>query len=655
MRLLIGLTALLWVVLLANSIGRTNFRLQAPALNPWADGKASLSGPVEGPSEDGAPLPSAMTLLAEHPNDPNLLVGLSGSGEFMMDAILAKPAGQSGYDFPPSPQENHLYAEMTRYPRNPALLAIRLKHDCAQLVMGRNDNPFTDPDYPKPYAGPKDREDFTSPVREWSNFLVLAQRGGSLEPNNTFFDWMKMAALFALRRDAEAFKVLDQDAAKTGFNDHEQDQVQNLVRVYSEVRPLSPWEQICLSTSPTNWAYGQYEYLTDCITGQVVSYRNQGQHARAVKTAYDLMKLTALMKYQSSGTYGMWVGIRLENMAFKRVGYAPKSARLSNLSAADARFANLATYALSVGRPDIARFAKAERANILRWIAVPIPLRQERPCQHPAFLAGVQERWGRLLLATLPASLVLWFLSAFWTRRAGALGELAGTPFRKGAVAGFLFVALLASTDAAIGWHSYNVDLGVVWAVTVSQLIWITPGLVAGFIGWAFILMSLVNARKWQQQDAEGIPWKVAVKASLPPQTRLPELNLRPLMGLIVRGTMWMLAIGYFAWLCWADVDNSNDYSAFLYQYNGPIFLLFGTGVLLTAILRWWRLPNRRGALTVAALTLRQLTAGYLLAALLIYPVTALLAIPVDLRFDREYQAYLQVGEAATIRQELGL
>jgi hypothetical protein len=50
--------------------------------------------------------------------------------------------------------------------------------------------------------------------------LDLAEQGRLLEPENTYFDWMKARFLFAARRDAEATQLLISASRKKGFDAH---------------------------------------------------------------------------------------------------------------------------------------------------------------------------------------------------------------------------------------------------------------------------------------------------------------------------------------------------------------------------------------------------------------------------------------------------
>ena len=66
--------------------------------------------------------------------------------------------------------------------------------------------------------------------------LFLADRGQRLEPQNSFFDWMKLAALIALHRDDEAIRVLHAASNKRGYDSHLRDQISATVATYQRIR-----------------------------------------------------------------------------------------------------------------------------------------------------------------------------------------------------------------------------------------------------------------------------------------------------------------------------------------------------------------------------------------------------------------------------------
>jgi len=640
-----GLLCILWLPLLALPMGRTNLYLQAiepgvvfPETDDGDDDFRAAFNPI--PTVTSLPDPAG--LVQAFPND--------------RDVLLANALAS------PNDKVATLDALISRFPNDATLLALRLEEGSRKLNIARYDNPGYNINWPGPSAIPDGYGKPSAPA-EWDAYLALANRGAALEPDNTFFDWMRMAALYALHRDPEAIRVLNQTSRKTGFDGHARDVIFALFRAYGHARRLAPAEQKYLAESSLNdYFMSQLRDVTRCTTPAVIRARMAGDNHTALTDSYDLFHLGHLVRLKSYTLMGPLVAISLETITITEVELPQKAGsalhfpKIYSTQSMVAATSNLAGFALAMKRPDIAAEVAADWKGNRVWLT---PLAGKAIMYNPTLpledIAATQERWGRLLLHTLPLVILLWALSIAGAKRWRFEDAAAAATPRQGVLAGGLVLLTLAAGDAAFAWRVGRDEFIFPDYARSPNLYTLAPLLVMGCVGGTFVILSFARARRWQWRHKSRGKWWPGVKDVVRNPSRLHELNLTPLLRLTAQCTLWLALAFAFGFFC-ADSEvkpGGNAQTLFFGSNLIPclIWLVFLTG----AIARWIRLPDRRRALALILLNLRQLSAGYLLAALLLYPVTALLILPVDQEFTAAYRAYLQAGENALVRAKFGL
>jgi len=469
---------------------------------------------------------------------------------------------------------------------------------------------------------------------------------------------MRMVALIALRRDDEALQVLDHAAPKTGFDEHFAEYRLALLNAVELARPLLPSEILAVG-APTDQV-SPMTTVASCVMGRVLVDRQSGRDQLAVTEAYHLLLLGRCYRLHAYSVEDPVFAKSIEDLAIQEVkilpvsGTRPRFARIPPPSLLLSKDDNLAGLAAECGRPVIAREVVAE-ATALR--GQPDLLRQSLrhvPGGGWACAAALQERWGRMLLRTLPACLVLLLCAAAAGRHWRCADATAARSRIQGAVLGGLTLLFLAAGDLGRCWRTQIDALGLIsppYFAKAHGLYALMPMLTAGSIAGVFVLLSLARAHRSQKPVPTIRPWLV----TLPSPLALPQFESRPLVRFIALITIWTALICAFFFVCLDGNAVPLGRDDWLFRYADFLALGIWTIFLAWALHDWFHLPDPPGALGQVWRSLRELTAGYLLAALVIYPVTALLILPVDREFEVTYRRAIHTGEAATVRRELGL
>jgi len=633
----LGIAAVLWTILLLQPYGRANFRLQA---GYWGEDDGAFSGQI---GDWGQNLPDAAAIRRRYPDDREVAFGLlSGSNDDQVQALTALSA---------------------RFPRDPALIAALNRTLGNGLPLLRFDNPVYDSNWPKPRADTP--TSLSAEQRgKWLTLLGLADRGIALEPNNTYFDYVKIAGFLALHRDAEALAVLHSAAGKTNYDSHEGDQVLAALHAYSRALPLSPGQQetvksLQLSDSFTDES--RTRMIAAQIKGVVMTARMEGRDQAAIDTAYDLLRFARTMRLHTYGYIGSLTAYEAEQLAIYsvrplsvRIHYARNPSRATLLASPF----NLAGYALAEKRPDVARDVVAEEANLAKWNAANIKISDlQAPAPWIPFESGLQERWGRLLLRTLVPCLGLLILLELPSRRWRSEETAAALSPLRGVLAGAGLLLILLAGDSVVAVRSALGDFGDVGYYFVSQspgILALAPSLSIWFVAGCFLLLGLARARKWQNRDAPKRAFLTRIRDGSGQPGNPSRFDFTPLVTFIARATFWTALVLAYGALCTTSKTGFESLNTFC-TYNGLIFLGFWLVALATSLRQWSKLPDRRQAMALAILNCRRLAAGYVVAGLILYPITAMAVIPMEKQFTQLFEAYARAGETATVRRNLGL
>ncbi len=555
-------------------------------------------------------------------------------------------------------------------PENATLVAVLLTAQVGQLKHNRYEGPLSNPGGTgaplKPPAVPD------SPRADYDRFIALARRGQRLEPNNTFFDWMILYALYATRRDDEARAVLKLAARKTGYDEHSREVILNRLAVQRRLNgaPLTPLEDL------NAWAitffphYGKMRQTARWISEGVIADRAAARHTRALDTAFDLTKLSRVLRRESYSLIGSLVGTAMESIAIlKTVAPPPLAARVpmtraprlgAPVAALQSSAVSLHAYAKSQNRADITAYLDREWPEMGKWRSLSKAIIDQSwmgnsDPQTIALTAAARLR--ALTLRALPSLLCLGALFALLSRRFRD-DSGAGSGFWRGIIAGTALLALALAFDALILFgqtDSYSLSDFSLSYLEGAGLIAKTPSWATMGLALITILLGLNAAILWQtRQMRPRLPFRARLQTFFaPPEDGLMRFDFGWWIGLVAKSTGWILLIGAFLTTVFnfAHGGYAEDDPA-LY---GTVLMAASAGICLgLSYAAWSRKPRRRQTLRLAWRLIAQAFCGFLVAASALYALISFAFLPLAARYDANFESAMQRGEMQIARAKLG-
>lgn len=192
--------------------------------------------------------------------------------------------------------------------------------------------------------------------------LKIAEQGAQLEPQNSFFDWMRAVFLFALKRDNEALVALQEGSKKTGFDDGILRNLNNKIAVWQMQEPLFWEERFRVMYSEILPHLSLLNKTNRIALGYAKEAERKGNHARALELYEAQWKLGRTIVRQASLVITAMVGQRIVAGSWQGTGNLPtgklQTMRMHKLAE---RFA---AYARRHQRMDLAREAEQDAVKL---------------------------------------------------------------------------------------------------------------------------------------------------------------------------------------------------------------------------------------------------------------------------------------------------
>ena len=207
-----------------------------------------------------------------------------------------------------------------------------------------------------------------------ARYDAAAAAGEQLDPDNSYFPFMRSVGLFATHRDAEALEAVHRAALKPRWNDYcsKEARGQDLLRLraYGEQGAIS---RLAVNAAILYPHFASLRAVGRMVILKAVQAEQYGQPEVALRYRHDLMRCGATMRAQSPSVIGSLVGRAIENVAMVRPGGVPyvkppnndtsggpfsESARVEAIRLANVN--RYVDYLNSVGQPDEARWAMQE-------------------------------------------------------------------------------------------------------------------------------------------------------------------------------------------------------------------------------------------------------------------------------------------------------
>ncbi len=279
---------------------------------------------------------SLKTLATQHPNDPRIL---AAQIEDLSEADLSGDYRKQ--------QLRKYDALIEEFPRQEWLIQNRLR-----LSMLKN--------LPIDISESKVDESPWLSRSEIQQALKIAERGARLNPQNSFYDWIRAISLFSLKRDKDALRALQQGADKPRFDDGVLHDMQIRDAVHALQRSQI-WEERVSTTAATLMPhFAQIRKANRAAIRRGLQAERQRNDKRALEIFGVQQDLLHVMWQDSP----IQLGTAIARALTLEVWNAPASGRKKPAAAPDAaddkfrdsaaRFAN---YAQTHGREELAKSA----------------------------------------------------------------------------------------------------------------------------------------------------------------------------------------------------------------------------------------------------------------------------------------------------------
>jgi hypothetical protein len=586
-------------------------------------------------------------------------------------------------------QNNQTSRELLkRYPSNSLILVVALREEIDSLVADRIDGPLINPQYPTPPSispgeGLSDpveskatiAKKIRSPRGDWNRFLELAKRGRQLEPDNSFFTWMHLYGLCATRQDHEARSLLAEATRQSSYDDHSRDHVLNTLAVMrlANGSPVSPRDQFGTMNTLLLPELSRFRQTCRWLMEGVIADRQKGKHARALRTAFELMLLSRTMRRESYSLINSIVGNACESIALGSVtipSNTTTAARRARWRASLSAFQNdptmLYSYARSQNRLDIQRKLDQEWIEIARWSGLSKVIVDQNwtgnsTAQRLTILAS--ERFAALSLKALPLVILLEIIFSILSSRFGDETKATGMLW-SGVFIGTTFLLAAMICDALIAWQSPDPLMGdeFEWSYIGSVgLLSAAPSWVSYGMASVMLCLALNRAVAWQKEQlGQRISLRSRVKTIFaPPEDGLARFDFGWVFTLVARSTGWLLLMGGIAWICYKSGDTGTPlFRGIREDFVDPGVCLMILGVLTSVLLSvyaWCVRPRRRQSLRLSLRLISEGLIGVFVTISVSYAVVAFAILPFALQHERTFENAMKRGEVAIARAKTGL
>ncbi len=149
--------------------------------------------------------------------------------------------------------------------------------------------------------------------------IEWARRGGAMEPDNAWWDWMMISFYYAARRDDEALRALHRASLKSHFDAHGDFERMAALRTAALHRPLLAEEKVSVwERQPSGDSIGYRHAML--LMWSLLSTKRSGQIAQALIIADDMARLGALMQREARTRSQLCNGLRLQSAAWAAIG-----------------------------------------------------------------------------------------------------------------------------------------------------------------------------------------------------------------------------------------------------------------------------------------------------------------------------------------------
>lgn len=502
----------------------------------------------------------------------------------------------------------------------------------------------------------------TLPPSDVARFLGLVRRGQALEPQNTFWDWMEMAALVNTGRERELDAIARRAARKSVFDDHISEALRARIALFKRQKAgFAPGVTVEAYASQLLPHLSPIRTTTQFLAQRVMGLRLQHRDDEALSLGMDCLRLARMIRLQATTPITSHVGKRCEQIIIRNarvpLGKPPRFLSKSPLAALAANRATLLFLARARSSPNAVEIA-TEWSRIARWNVASSPYLFGGLVTRRTLLGvGWTTRAAAFIAASLPAALLMWALFALVSRIAPTkVAPVSPRLAMWGAALGSAFVAACVVFD----WFIANTGFGLEsWAVLWQSLLF---GVRLPWGGVTLLLLWLAlwprprvfapapkrRIEDWEQPLLDTVPFQL-----------LDRLNgaLRWFARTVVPLIFGMAFIGWACalFLVWPEEIPARlplGSAKELFYLSLSLVVLPALWVGLRELQTWHRTRKLRLSPLLFAARGRSLLGGYLLVALLLLPVLLWAQSRFERDFNREF-APIERGQMISAMQKM--
>jgi hypothetical protein len=544
------------------------------------------------------------------------------------------------------------------YPDDPLVIRLQIEGKLKGLTSARSPGPVT----MYPLAQVKRTIPNASPPSAWEPMIQLARRGHQLEPQNTYFDWMLLYALYASNQDVEARRTLQKAAKKTKYTDYTSDLITHSINFskLSQGEPVTPVyllaREAAEAIGPT---CGRIRQVARWAMDDVVIEWQEGRRHEAIDLAISGATLSRTMGHNSYSVIenltaracqGIFLTIPAKVLGQEALTPLPRTR--ARLDVWQQYPGSLYSMALSQGRKDVLPLlnkAWVERAETSRKITSPAVERMQVQSVSRAAWISAAARLRAIIIHSLPSLLVVGIAFSLLSFKVQSPDQISSAIW-KGMWLGLVLFAMVMICDASLvfrkegfagNWRlNYILPSGLLFN-TVSWTLW---GIVTVAVCYGFHL-----AVRWQKSHlGNQKPFLFRIKNIFnPPEDGLDRLDFGWFFVWIARISVWLLFAGILVTMIG---DHGDRFSNFLWVI--PTVLMAYS--LAAHLIAWSRLPERTKALRLTVNFAFESVVGCFLMATLLYTVFSLAILPQEFRHQMEFEERVQLGEMKRLQSTLG-
>lgn len=559
------------------------------------------------------------------------------------------------------------------YPRDAYVVTLQLGRAMRGLTSSRVPGSLTNPNYPK--APPVVDRSQVSPPEKWGKVIMLARQGQQLQPQNSFFDWMLIYALYGTEQDDEARRVLAGAVKKTQYNGFSRDAILNSIAFMrlEQGSPLPPRVLLDAQNGNSLFLAAMQRQAVRWGMETVIADRKAGRHSRALDTAFNLASLARTMRREGYSFMDHLIAVACESIAlqttderFKNGVFASPGLRVNaSLAQFQSHPRGLYLYAKQQGRSDLLPILAARWNEKLKWYTTISKLIGSMWAEYSledAIAVSIGERLRSLIVHALPSvmltGIVFWLLSRRF-RGGGDAASGEGVPvaalrlaWARGSIGAFLVLVLAMALDIVVVLSPAEDSMSFDWRYDYMQSgllqrapLWVTYGLAA-----AIFCCGISAAIAWQKQRGGQVRgFKQGLKATFEgSDDELASFDFGWLFGWVARLSFWIVFLGGLGWLVSRTEKEIQAYF--------PSVLV--AGVLFSLALHfavWRRGLHRRQTARMSSRLVAEAMGGFFVVASLWYAGVAFVFLPKTIEFDRQFESVMRQGEMKIARAKFGL